>query len=586
MIKEEDAMKYTPEWMLDIRDKYKAAVSNAFILTGNIGDYCTENLDLKKFLCDFITQGGPDDMRITKVYLYDVEAEGRRVYPSAADSKDESNIPWRRFMEMLKENTPRDERRAFIFLYPEFLIPEGSHVYEEEQKRIVSLHSTLSSYEFINSNNTVFVITESTKDINEKFTGSNSKTSVCEIPLPGEEGRRAFIEYYLDAQIRRNGAYRACIEKWPIGVEQLTNLTAGLQLVAIEDVLLSAFTKERKKLEGKLPADTVCIDRKTVMDRKTEVIKKEYGDVIEIFDTSNLKLTDFAGQEYLKDYFNEVVIAAFQDTNVASFAPKGIIMMGPPGTGKSYFARCTAGDAGINFIEFKMSKILGKYVGESEKSMEKALSVFRALAPVGVFIDEIDQAFASRVDGGGNSSVNANLFGMILAEMAKPENRGRILWLAATNYPNKVDEALKRAGRFDKKVVFLAPNEKERRQVFQYHLKKHGFAGVPEESLARIVAETDGYTQAEIEAIVVKAEELVKRKRGAVDQSEALLLAKSYMISAQNANIKHMEDIALMECNDAEFIPEEKREYHRKLMHLNPEPNEIEGVIRRGDMER
>ena len=233
-----------------------------------------------------------------------------------------------------------------------------------------------------------------------------------------------------------------------------------------------------------------------------------------------------------------------------------------------------------------MSRILGKYVGESEKSMERALSVFRALAPVGVFIDEIDQVFAARTDGNSGSSVNNNLFGMLLTEMAKPENRGRILWLAATNYPNKVDEALKRAGRFDKKVPFFAPNEEERRQVFLYHLKRHGFVMDDAECLDKIISDTDGYTQAEIEAVVVKAEELMKRKNNQADAVEMLTLARNYMISTQNANIRYMEDLALAECNDAEFIPEQKREYHKKLMHLNPEQNEISGSINRGNTDR
>ena len=112
----------------------------------------------------------------------------------------------------------------------------------------------------------------------------------------------------------------------------------------------------------------------------------------------------------------------------------------------------------MNCVEFKMSKILDKYVGEAEKNLEKAFSVFRALAPVIVFIDEADQAL-QRGDNDTNS-VNRNLFGMFLAEMSKPENRGKIIWIAATNYPNKIDEALKRAGRFDKKIPFFAPADK------------------------------------------------------------------------------------------------------------------------------
>lgn len=576
-------MAYIPDWMKEVKEKYKTAVANAFILTGNIGDYCSENRDLKKFLSEFITQKETDDMRMEKVYFYDIESQGRRVYPAAADGKDESDIPWREFIEKITS----DNRSAFVFFYPQFLIPEENKVYDEEKSRIVSLHRVLSSTEFINSNNTVFIVTESTKDIHAMFTGSNSKTAVCEIPLPNACARRGFVEYYLKNQYEKNSSYRQCVSNWPLGVEELVNLTAGLQLVAIEDVLLSAFTKERKKLEGKLPADCVCISRQSVMDRKKEVIQKEYGDVIEILDTAGFNLEQYAGQMELKEYFNEVVIASFSDPQMASIAPKGIIMMGPPGTGKTYFARCMAGDAGINFIEFKMSKILGKYVGESEKSMERALSVFRALAPVGVFIDEIDQAFPTRTNGGSESSVNANLFGMILSEMAKPENRGRILWLGATNYPNRVDEALKRAGRFDKKIPFFAPDKDERKEVLLYHLKKAGFTLDESTDISGLAEDMEGYTQAEIEAVVVKAKELAARKKNAAADVMAILTkAKEYMISTQNTNIKEMEDLALIECNDAEFIPAQRRERHKKLLHLVPEQNEITGTIERKSEDR
>lgn len=571
-------MQYTPEWIMEIKEKYKTAVANAFILTGNIGDYCVENKDLNKYLSEYVAQKEANDMRMEKVYFYDVEAMGRRVYPVASDSKDESNIPWREFMELIQDGRGRN---AFVFLYPQFLIPEDNKVYETEQANIVSLHRVLNSPEFINSNNTVFIITESLRDINQMFTGANSKTAVCEIPLPGEESRRAFIGYYLQKQYKKNSAYEQCVKNWPLGIDELVNLTAGLQLVAIEDVLLSAFNKERKKMEGDLPADYVCISRDMVMNRKKEVIQKEYGDVIEIFDTAGFNLDKFAGQDNMKNYFRDVVIRAFHDPSMADIAPKGIIMMGPPGTGKTFFARCSAGSAGINFLEFKMSKILGKYVGESEKSMERALSVFRALAPVGVFIDEIDQAFPTRTGGGTESSVNANLFGMLLAEMSKQENRGRILWLGATNYPNRVDEALKRSGRFDKKIPFFAPDAEERKAVFLLHLSKNNLNVDDEGILDKVVSDTDGYTQAEIEAVVVKTLELVKRSNGGFGTMEALVQAKNFMISAQNSNIRQMEDLALVECNDGEFIPAHMKERHMKLMHVNPDQSEISGTIDR-----
>ncbi len=573
-------MEYIPDWIMEVKEMYKTAVANAFILTGNIGDYCAENKDLNKFLSEFITREGERDMRIEKVYFYDVEAMGRRVYPVASDSKDESGISWREFMELIQDKRGRN---AFVFLYPRFLIPEENKVYETEQANIVSLHRVLNSSEFINSNNVVFIITESPRDINQMFTGANSKTAVCEIPLPGEESRRAFIEYYLQKQYQKDSTYKQCVENWPVGVDELVNLTAGLQLVAVEDVLLAAFNKERKKKAGDLPADHVCISRNMVMDRKKQVIRKEYGDVIEIFDTEGYDLDKYAGQESLKQYFKDTVIRAFYEARRTEDAPvpKGILMVGPPGTGKTFFARCSAGSAGINFLEFKMSKILGKYVGESEKSMERALSVFRALAPVGVFIDEIDQAFPTRTGGGTESSVSANLLGMLLAEMGRAENRGQILWLAATNYPNRVDEALKRSGRFDKKIPFFAPNAEERKNVFRLHLSKADLKVDDESVLDKVVADTEGYTQAEIEAVVVKARELVWRSEDHLGGMEALVRAKNFMISAQNGNIRQMEDLALVECNDGEFIPEHMKERHMKLRHVTPDQSEISGTIDR-----
>lgn len=568
---------YVPHWMRDIRDKYKDFIANAFILTGNIGDYCSENYPLNQFLTSYLTQS---DMDIERVYFYDIEAKGYRVHPEARDKRDEGMIPWEDFIRMIpgSRNSPRS---AFVFRYPEYLIPNSSRAYEEENVRIVSLHRVLNSLEFSRSNNVVFIIAESTKDINEKFL-KDCKAVQCELPLPDDQARRSYLSFRLNLQVHRNRGevdrkLQDAIESWSLSMDELVNLTSGLTLVAIEDVLLTAFSRERAKANGTLPPDTQCLTRELIIDRKKQVIQSEYGDVIEILDTAGFSLEQYAGQEGLKNYFYEMIIPSFQNPSITDIAPKGILMMGPPGTGKTYFARCVAGSAGISFLEFKISKILGKYVGESEKSMERALSVFRALAPVGVFIDELDQAFPARSEGVQESSVNSNLFGMLLAEIGKPENRGRILWMAATNYPNRVDEALKRAGRFDKKIPFFAPNDQERRQVLLYHIRRCGM-DVDESSpeLEELVSNTNGYTQAELESIVVKANELSVRRGSALSDLDALLQSQQYMLSAQNQNVRNMEDLALLECNDAEFIPESHR--NRQMELLRPSLAQRDGA--------
>ena len=213
-----------------------------------------------------------------------------------------------------------------------------------------------------------------------------------------------------------------------------------------------------------------------------------------------------------------------------------------------------------------MSKILDKWVGEAEKNLEKAFSVFRALAPVGVFIDEVDQAL-SRGDNDSNS-VSKNLFGMFLSELSKAENRGRIVWLGATNYPNRLDDAFKRSGRFDKKIPFFAPEEAERSEVFKIHINKTK-TKVSDDVDTKVLAEkTEGYTQAEIENIVVKALELTQRRKLEAINQETLLQALDYMLTAQSKNIKEMEDIALKECNDLELLPDKYIERLKKLRDI------------------
>lgn len=535
-----------PKWANFVKSRYKSNISNAFLLTGNIGDYVAGRKYMKDYLVgNFFRE--EEGIRMDNIIYYDMYAEAVCVY---GKSKGE-HMDWDGMVSDMKK-VKSSARTAYVLFYPGFILPPGDFLQIEDKKRILSLHAVLNSSQFVNSADIVIIVTDTAKDINSLFLGNNSKLSVYNIELPDRMDRKSFISSIVDSvRSLRMG----------ISIDEMANLTAGLQLIAIEDILLYGAA------EGSVTA-------RMVMDRKREVIQKEFGEVIEIFETEGYSLKDFAGQEDIKQYFKEVVIDAIRKNDV-EIIPKGVMLMGPPGTGKTYFARCLAGDAGINFVEFKMSKILGKYVGESEKSMEKALSVFRALSPVGVFMDEIDQSM--RRGEGDSNGVASNLFGMLLSEMSKPENRGRIVWLAATNYPNKVDEALKRAGRFDKKIPFFAPTEKEREYVFNLHIKKalsKGFRTAGNLNVTELAKKTNKYTQAEIEAVVVKALELARRRKnskgGMLELSQTdLLKALDYMLSAQNSKITEMEDIALKECNDQEFIPEEYKSRHRQLMSDN-----------------
>lgn len=520
----------TTRWFETLKNKYLAGITNSFLLTGNIGDYAIPGLMLTEFLVNQF-QG----MEMQKIVTFNF-SEGSIYFEGQAPELNENEQPgfatdWYQMLDDLRDP---NSQIVYIVEYPEFLVPKANQGYLDDmtKRRVIDLHKAMNDRLFLKSKNLLILVTEARSDVHEMFLNSNSRTAPITIEFPNVAERLEMIQHLKETSEKS--------VQWELQEDQFAKLTAGLSRVHLEDLYLLA---EDKGVLGKT----------MVMARKEELIKKEFGEVIEIFDTEGYSLDDFAGQEHIKEYFEEAIIDPIL-TGDASFVPKGILLMGPPGTGKTYMSRCLAGAANINFVEFKMSKILDKYVGEAERNLEKAFNCFKSLAPVGVFIDEIDQALQRGGDSDGNT-VNKNIFGMFLAFLSDPTNRGQIIWVGATNYPNKLDEALKRAGRFDKKIPFFPPTEPERMSVFKYHFEKtkHPLADLDYTKLAK---ETEDYTQAEIENIVVKTLELAKRKKKPQITNDLVNYAMQCIISAQNVRIQEMIDIALEECNDMEFLPE------------------------------
>ena len=523
------------KWLSELNRKYKSGIANSFIIAGNIGDYAEIDRKIENYLGKYLDEV----LQFDEIALFDI-INGTQYLKQKRDANgNSSSANGEGLATVCSKICANDVKRAYIISYPaQMITPNENYYQQDDKKNLITLHKALNSNDFIISDNIVIFLCESVKDMNNKFISSNSRIYLINITLPDEIERKS----YIDEMLSEERGYKFATE---LTNSQFAKLTAGLSLVNIEDIILQAY-------------DDGSLTKAMILERKKELIRREYSEIIELYDTDGFGLKDFAGQEHIKAYFKDVVIDAIRDSNL-SIVPKGVLLMGPPGTGKTYFSRCLAGDAGINFVEFKMSKILDKWVGEAEKNLEKAFSVFRALAPVGVFIDEMDQAL-SRGDNDSNS-VNKNMFGMFLSELAKPENRGKIIWLGATNYPDRIDDALKRSGRFDKKIPFFAPEDHERAGVFQIHLNKSKYPLADDIDTELLASKTDGYTQAEIENIVVKALEITQRKKLPAINQETLELALGYMLNANNKNIKNMEDIALRECNDLELLPVK---YHQR----------------------
>ena len=183
--------------------------------------------------------------------------------------------------------------------------------------------------------------------------------------------------------------------------------------------------------------------------------------------------------------------------------PKGILLTGPPGCGKTMLAKAIANESKVNFISVKGPALLSKYVGESERGVRDMFRKAKQAAPCIIFFDEIDALVPARNAGGSDAHVAERVLSQFLAELDGVEELKGVLFLGATNRPDMLDPAIMRPGRFDEIVEIPLPDEQSRRQIFEVHLRNKPLA--PGSSIGSLAAATEEFSGAEIQGVCTKA---------------------------------------------------------------------------------
>jgi transitional endoplasmic reticulum ATPase len=216
---------------------------------------------------------------------------------------------------------------------------------------------------------------------------------------------------------------------------------------------------------------------------------------------------DIGGLDEVKQELKEAVEWPLKTpeifTRLGIKPPKGILVYGPPGCGKTLLARAVATESEANFITIKGPEVFSKWVGESEKAIREVFRKARMAAPAVVFFDEVDSLAPRRGAGFSDSGVTERVISQLLTEMDGLVTLEDIVVIAATNRPDMVDPAVLRPGRFDRLIYTPEPDEKSRLQIFKIYTK--GMPLAKDVDLVQLSVLTKNYSGADIEALCREA---------------------------------------------------------------------------------
>lgn len=263
------------------------------------------------------------------------------------------------------------------------------------------------------------------------------------------------------------------------------------------------------------------------------------GDKGKVYDgeenKTDVKFKDVAGLDEEKAELVEIVDFLKEPKrfyDMGAKIPKGILLYGKPGTGKTLIAKAIAGEAGVPFISMSGSEFIEMFAGLGASRVRKLFEKARKISPCIVFIDEIDAIGSRRTGGSGAESENNQTLNQLLVEMDGFEKNETIIVLAATNRPEMLDKALLRPGRFDRQITIAPPDVKGREEILKIHSKEKKFAG--NVTLKSIAEDTAGYTGAELANILNEAAIIATiAKHEAVEQEDIEEAIKKVTVGIQ-----------------------------------------------------
>ncbi|GIW48840.1 MAG: hypothetical protein KatS3mg079_316 [Caloramator sp.] len=280
-------------------------------------------------------------------------------------------------------------------------------------------------------------------------------------------------------------------------LEEMAIAFRGLSEFEIINILSLAYADD---------GDLSKADLSLIFDQKQQMIKK--AGILEMIPLKET-IDDIGGLENLKDWLKNKALIFKNIIKAQEFGvdmPKGVLIAGVPGCGKSLNAKAAAKLFEVPLLRLDVGRLMGKYVGESEENLRRAIALSEAIAPCILWIDELEKAFAGIGNNGSGSEVTTRLFGNLLTWMQEKESA--VFVVATANDIMKLPPELLRKGRFDEIFYVGLPNKDERKKIFEIHISKRRKSDLEKIDLDKIVQETEGYSGADIEGVVKESVEI------------------------------------------------------------------------------
>ena len=412
----------------------------------------------------------------------------------------ESEERLREFFKQAEENTP-----SIIFIDEiDSIAPKREEVSGDVEKRIVSQLLTLMDGMKSRGKVVVIAATNRPDSLDPALRRPGRFDREIEIGIPDEEGRLAILNIHT----------RGMPIDEKVDLKAISKITHGFVGADLEVLAKEAAMRSLRRIMPEIDLDQEKISQEIL--QKIQITNEDFRDALKevrpsalrevLIQTPNVTWDDVGGLESLKEELREAIEwpikhkDAFDYVNVET--PKGILLHGPTGTGKTLIAKAVAKMTESNFISIKGPELLSKWVGESEKGVREIFRKARLAAPCIIFLDEVD-ALVPRRGGSSDSHVTGNVVSQILTEIDGLEELHNVLIIGATNRLDIVDPAILRPGRFDRIIEVPLPDAKGRSNIFKIHTKKKPLA--KDVDLEKIVERTDGFSGAEIAAIANRA---------------------------------------------------------------------------------